>query len=167
MITATTITFYSVVLFVHVMAVVVGFGVTYAYAIFWGVARKRHPRSLPYLFEVQERLGSGLIGPSAGLILLTGIYMAATEDGGYGFDASFVKVGLPIVLALIILGPTFFGPTEAKLSEMARRDVAATSEGGEVTFGDDFERAYRRLINVSRVSALLIAVAVFYMVVKP
>ena len=160
------ITFYSVVVFAHVIATVAGLGLVFSYPILWRAARSRFPRSLPYLFATQDRIGKRVIGPAVGLILLTGLYMVITEDGGFGFDALFVQVGLPIAVYLFLVGPLFFSPTEAKLSELAERDIAA-SAGGEVSFSEEFEEVWRRQMLVARVSITLIAVVVFFMTVKP
>jgi hypothetical protein len=163
---AGTVTFYSVVVFVHVAAVVAGLGVVFSYPVFMRLARERHPRSLAYLLGTMDRVGGAVIAPSLGLILVTGLYMTITEDGGYGFDILFVQVGLPIVIALMLMGALFFGPTEKRLAEMAGEDISAAG-GGEVVFSAEFEALWARLITVSRVSMLLIVVALFFMVVKP
>jgi uncharacterized membrane protein len=158
------VTFYSTVLFVHVMAVVIGFGAIFVYPILWRAARARDPRSLPYLFTVQSRVGQTVIGPATVLILLTGIYLVA--DGPYEMSASFISVALPILVALILMGPFYFGRTEDKLAELAERDIAA-SAGGEVTFSEEYESRFRQLQHVSRLASLAILVALFFMVVKP
>jgi uncharacterized membrane protein len=158
------VTFYSTVLFVHVMAVVIGFGAIFVYPILWRAARARDPRSLPYLFTAQSRVGQTVIGPATVLILLTGIYLVA--DGPYEMSASFISVALPILVALILMGPFYFGRTEDKLAELAERDIAA-SAGGEVTFSEEYESRFRQLQLVSRLASLAILVALFFMVVKP
>jgi uncharacterized membrane protein len=161
---AALITFYSVVLFVHVMSVVIAFGPVFVYPIFWRVARSREPRSLPYMFRAQSRIGQAVIGPASILILLTGIYMVA--DGPYEMSASFISVALPILVALILMGPLYFGRTEDKLAELAERDIG-TASSGDVAFSDEFESHFRRLQLVTRLASLAILVALFFMVVKP
>ena len=46
-------TFYEVVLAVHIMAVVIAFGVTFAYPIMFAVAAKHGPRSLPLVHRIE------------------------------------------------------------------------------------------------------------------
>jgi hypothetical protein len=161
---AGAVTFYWTVVFVHVMAVVIGFGPTFVYPILLGAARKRHPRTLPHLLGVMDKIGKAVIGPASILILATGIYIVS--DGPYEFDASFVQVALPILVALIILGPLYFGRTEAKLAELAERDVAA-SAGGEVAVSPELDSGLRRLTAAIRLANLAVLVALFFMVVKP
>jgi hypothetical protein len=163
---AASIQFYDRVVFAHVIATVAGLGLTFSYPIFWTAARHRFPRSFPYLLSTQDRIGKMLIGPAVGLILITGLYMVITEDRGYDFGELFVQVGLPIALYLFLAGPIFFSPTEAKLAELAERDLAA-SPGDEVAFSAEFDAAYRRLMTVAGVSISLIAIVLFFMAVKP
>ena len=163
---AASIYFYDLVVFAHVIAAVAGLGLTFAYPIFWTAARHRFPRSLPYLLSTQDRIGKTLIGPAVGLILLTGLYMVITEDRGYDFGELFVQVGLPIAIYLFLAGPIFFSRIEAKLAELAERDLAAAA-GDEVVFSAEFDAVYRRLMTVAAVSISLIAVVLFFMAVKP
>lgn len=163
---AADITFYSLVLFVHVIGTVAGLGVTFSYPILWTAARRRFPRSLPYVLATQERIGKGVIGPLTGLILLSGLYMVITEDGGFGFDDTFVQVGLPIALYLLVAGPLIFSPIEGRLAELADRDIVASGTG-DVTFSDEFDAAYSRLMRIAAASISLIVIVVFFMAVKP
>jgi uncharacterized membrane protein len=161
---AGVVTFYWTVVFVHVMTVVVGFGPTFVYPILLGAARKRHPRTLPYLLSTMDKIGKTVIGPASILVLLSGIYLVS--KGAYEFDASFVQVALPILVALILMGPFYFGRTEAKLAELAERDIAASGEGG-VALSSEFDSRLKQLTLVTRLASLAILVALFFMVVKP
>jgi uncharacterized membrane protein len=163
-----TITFYWTIVFVHVMALVIGFGPIFAYPIFLRWARNRYPLSLPYLLRTQDRIGKAVIGPAAILILVTGIYLvlSTAPQAAYDFDARFVQVAMPILIVLILIGPLYFGPTESKLAEMAERELAATGDG-EVSLSAEFDRRLRRLVTVQRVASLAVLVALFFMVVKP
>lgn len=158
------VTFYWCVVFIHVMAVVIGFGSTFAYPVLLGAARRRHPRSLPYLLGTMDRLGKAVIGPSSLLILISGIYLVA--EGPYEASATFVQVAAPILIALIFIGPLYFGRTEARLAEVAARDVGAAS-GDEVALSEELETGLRRLTTNIRLANLAVLVALFFMVVKP
>jgi hypothetical protein len=158
------VTFYWCVVFVHVMAVVIGFGSTFVYPIFLGAARRRYRRALPYLLGTMDKLGKAVIGPSALLILASGIYLLA--DGPYEADATFVQVAAPILIALIFIGPLYFGRTEARLAEIAARDVDAAT-GEEVSLSPELETGLGRLTTNIRLANLAVLVALFFMVVKP
>ncbi len=161
---AATITFYWCVVFVHVMSVVIGFGATFVYPVLLGAARRRYPRALPYLLTTMDKLGKAVIGPSALLILASGIYLLA--DGPYEPDATFVQVAMPILIALIFIGPLYFGRTEAKLAVLASRDVDAAT-GEEATLSEELETGLSRLTTNIRLANLAVLVALFFMVVKP
>jgi len=64
------ISFYNVVLFIHIAAVVLAFGVTFTYALVFSVTRKGFERHLPYLHHVQAVLGERMIAPLGGVIML-------------------------------------------------------------------------------------------------
>lgn len=161
---AAAVTFYWCVVFVHVMSVVIGFGATFVYPVLLGAARRRHPRALPYLLTTMDKLGKAVIGPASLLILATGIYLLA--DGPYEPDATFVQVAGPILIALIFIGPLYFGRTEAKLAEIAARDVGAAG-GDEVALSEELETGLSRLTTNIRLANLAVLVALFFMVVKP
>jgi hypothetical protein len=161
---AGTITFYWCVVFVHVMAVVIGFGSTFVYPIFLGAARRRYRRALPYLLGTMDKLGKAVIGPSSLLILASGIYLVA--DGPYKADATFVQVAAPILVVLIFIGPLYFGRTEARLAEIATRDVGAAT-AAEVALSPELETGLQRLTTNIRLANVAVLVALFFMVVKP
>jgi hypothetical protein len=158
------VTFYWCVVFVHAMAVVIGFGSTFVYPIFLSAARHRYRRALPYLLGTMDKLGKAVIGPSSLLILASGIYLVA--DGPYKADATFVQVAAPILVALIFIGPLYFGRTEARLAEIAARDVGAAT-AAEVTLSPELEIGLQRLTANIRLANLAVLVALFFMVVKP
>jgi hypothetical protein len=120
----TGVTFYSLVLFLHVTAVVIAFGVIFSYPIFWRVAARADRRSLPYLLRTQSRVGKAVIFPGTLLVLVAGIYLVA-DNPVVDFGDSWVGVGLLVTLFLALVGPLYFSPTEARLAELAERDIAA------------------------------------------
>ena len=64
------ISFYNVVLFVHIAAVVLAFGVTFSFPIVMAAARKGYERHMGFFHRMQAVIGSRLIGPLGGLVLL-------------------------------------------------------------------------------------------------
>ena len=158
------ISFYSFVLFIHIAAVVVAFGVTFTYALVFSVTRKGYERHLPYLHHVQAVVGQRIIGPIGGLILLAGLYLAI--DGPYDFSEPWVGIGLLVIVALLATGGAYFGPREQRLSELAARDVEASPEGA-VSFSAEYEQLFRQVRTVILVANALILLVIFLMVTKP
>jgi hypothetical protein len=148
------IVFYDVVLAVHVMAIVLAFGVTFAYPILLPFVGRSHPQALGPVHEAQERIGKFLITPAATLALITGIYLASDRDL---FDRVWVQIPMAILIVLLGLGGAYFAPRERRAAQLAR-DKPGSPE-------------YTALVGqVSRVGALaslLVLVAIFFMVAKP
>jgi hypothetical protein len=155
------ITLYSVVLFVHIAAVVVAFGVTFAYPLIVPLTHRAHPRSLPYLYALQGEIGKRLITPAATVTLLAGLYLALA--GPYGFDQWWVGVGLLLIVVLLGMGGAFFTPNDRRLAEIAERDLAA-SPAGEVNLSDEYRARARRLAIGGAFANVLVLVAIFVMV---
>ena len=159
------ITFFDVVKFAHVAAVVTAWGVTFAYPVLQRAAERQDPRALPYYWRTVTRVGMVIIAPGAFLILATGIVMVIDSDA-FGFGDLFVTVGLAAIILLIAFGPLFFTPAKRKLAEAAERDIAAAGAGA-VQLGEDYQAASRRYALVGNLNGLIVLVAIFFMVVKP
>jgi hypothetical protein len=156
------VTLYQVVLAVHIMAVVVAFGVTFAYPVIFAVAQKR-PRSMPDFYRAEKAVGQRVILPGLLIVMLAGIYLASK---GHYWKEFWVQWPLGVAILLGGLGGMFFGPTEAKLIEIADRDVAAAGDG-EVTFSAEYDVLARRVQIVGGLSSLLVLVTIYIMTVKP
>src|SRR5438045_479566 len=102
-----TITFYSVVLFVHIACVVIAFGVTFTYPAIGPWTGKNHPRNAAYFHHLQHMLGQRVITPFATLILLSGIYLAAKSEV-YDFGDWWVSFGTASIIFLLGMGGAFF-----------------------------------------------------------
>jgi hypothetical protein len=151
--------FVEIVLAVHIMATVIAFGVTFAYPIINAVVEKADPRALPSLYRAQHVVGSRLIGPALGVVVLAGIYLASKE---HQWSRFYVQWGLGASIVLGALGGLFFTPIERRLSELATRDVAAASDQ-TVTLSAEYRKAARRLAQVGAASSLLVLVTIYFM----
>jgi uncharacterized membrane protein len=160
-----TVSLYNLVIFIHITAAIVAFGVTFAYPILDAIVHR--PSNLRYLgwwHRAQHDIGQKLIAPSATILLLAGIYLASA--GPYDFGSTFVSIGIVIIVVVLGLGGAFFGPNERKAAELVQRDIDA-SAGGEVKLSAEYQVVARRLRIVGVFSGALVLVAAFVMVVKP
>jgi hypothetical protein len=155
--------FYDVVLFIHIGAVVVAFGATFAYPFFQTVVERMSPRSVPAMLRAMHASSRYLVTPGSLVVLASGIYLTIDR---WDFGQLFVTVGLSIAVVLIILGGAFFDRHEARAIELAERDVAAAGTG-EVELSEEYWEVSKRFARVGIVASLLILVAVFFMAVKP
>jgi uncharacterized membrane protein len=154
-----SLTLYGVVLAVHIMGVVVAFGVTFAYPAFIPWARKHHPDAMPVIHGLSARIGQRVISPAMVVVLLAGIYLASDVDAW-----SEVWVSVPLVILLVLggMGGMFFAPNEHKLVALAERDLA--NGGG---FSAEYDALYQRVMVAGLVASGLVLVAIFFMAAKP
>jgi uncharacterized membrane protein len=155
---------YSISLWLHITAVVVGFGATFAEALMFPVALKLSTRHLPYVHRLQLAINQFLAGPALVLILLTGIYQ--TIDLDLSFGEPWISATLAIVIVIGGLLGAYFIPEDRRLVAMVEREIAAAGQG-EPTLSDEYQRSARREGVVGAITGILIVVAIFLMVTKP
>lgn len=162
--TLAAITGYDISLFLHITAVVVGLGATFAESIAFPVAMKLDKRHLPYVHALQLAINRWLATPALAVILATGIYQ--TADGNWSFGAFWISATFVILIALGGLLGAYLIPTDRRLGRMVKREIAAAGPD-EVTLSEDYQRGARTEGLVGAVAGALVVVAVFLMVVKP
>ena len=150
----TALVAYDAVKAVHVMAVVAAYGLPLAYPLLLPYVRRRHPHAMSGVHDVQHRLNRLVTGPGTVLILLLGAYMAGKH---HLWGEPWVIVPLAILAIIGGLGGGVVVPASARLSELARVDVA----------GAEYARLYRRYMAAEIVLGVLVLVAIFFMAAKP
>lgn len=158
------ITGYNVSISIHVAAVVVGFGATYAEAIAFPVAQKLDPRHLPYVHQLGLAINRYMATPALVVIIITGFYQVS--EGNWSMGDAWISATLAIAIVLGGLTGAYFVPTDRKLKELAERDIAAAGPGGQVTLSDEYQAKARTIGMVGALAGLLILVAIFLMVTK-
>jgi uncharacterized membrane protein len=154
------ITGYSVGLFIHVLAVVLAFGPTFGYGFFIAAAEANDARSVPTVLRGVQQVDRFLVRPGLIVILLAGIYLLADADIDAG--ESWVSIGFVAILALFAMAHGFFRPNTQKALALAERDL----EDGQ-TLSDEYAQVARRLETAGKLAGLIVAIAIFFMVVKP
>ena len=150
---------YELVLALHVMAVVVSFGVTFAYPIMFAVGARTDPRSLPLLHRIEYTLTRRLINPGLVVVLGAGIYLASD---GHLWSEFFVQWGLAVVVVIGgVLGAVML-PTSKRAEQLAERDLAAAG-----AMSDEYRALTRRLASLGSLLSVLVLVTILIMVVKP
>jgi uncharacterized membrane protein len=158
------VTSYEISLWVHISAVVIGLGSTFAESIAFPVAMRLDPRHLPYVHRLQLAINQYLATPALVVILLTGIYQVSDADlefGDFWISASFA-----IVVVLGGLLGAYFIPADRRLGPMAQRDIERAG-AGQVVLSDQYQRAAKTEGIVGMVAGLLVVVAIYLMVTKP
>ena len=163
---ATAVTFYDVVLWVHITAVVLAFGPTFAYPVFLAVAERTDPRALP-------AVGRGILAWDAigriilVLILLAGIYLIA-DHPIWELSDFFVAWGILATIVVGGLSSAYFTPKTNELIGIAERDIAAAgATGGEVKFSAEFQALNGQIAKVGTAAGILIILTIYVMAAKP
>jgi uncharacterized membrane protein len=143
------VTFYSVVLWIHVLSAVIAFGAVFAYPVMLGSVRRSD--ALGAFHAGQVLVWSRLVSPAMVVLLLAGAYMATDADL---WSEPWVSGGLVVLVAL-------FGLIGAMTTN--ERRAAEVAVGG----GPGYDAVIARLRTMAGIAALLVVVALFLMVVKP
>jgi uncharacterized membrane protein len=154
---------YEIVMAVHIMAVVVAFGWTFALPLVYAVAVKSDPRGLPLLHRIEFMVSRWIVNPALVVILGAGIYMASD---GHHWKEFFVQWGLGVVIVLGGLVGAVLMPAARRAEEAARASLE-TYSGGDFEAGEQYRAVTRRLNVVGSAASLLVLVTILFMVVKP
>ncbi|HKH14272.1 MAG TPA: DUF2269 family protein [Solirubrobacterales bacterium] len=155
-----TVTAYNVGLFIHILAVVLAFGPTFAYGFFIGFADTKAPAAVPAVNRAVLLTNLFLVTPAMIVALAAGIYLLAKGD--ISSSESWVTVGFVAIIVLFGLVHAFFNPRTRKAIELSERDLAA---GGELSA--EYRAVSAQMARVGQLAGLIVVVAIFFMVVKP
>jgi hypothetical protein len=155
---------FEVILAIHIMAVVVAFGVTFAYPIMFAVAARHDPRGLPLMHRVEYTIERTLVNGGLVIVVLAGIYLASK---GHYWSQFFVQWGLA---AAIVIGGVVGGvmiPTAKRAEQLAARDVAAApATGTEIVLSEEYRAVVRRLSVVGSLLSGLVLLTILFMALQ-
>ena len=152
---------YKFALFLHILAVVLAFGPTFGYALFFSVA-PQYPRATPAILAGVQKCDRYLVNPGMIVLLLAGIWLLIDSGGAWKTSDAFVGVGILAILVLFGLQHGFFQPQVRKAKELAERDLKAGD-----ALGDEFEAVGQRIGQVGALAGAIVVVTVFVMTYKP
>ena len=144
-----TVTFYNVVVWVHVLAVVVAFGGVFAYPLL--ASSLARAGALPAFHSTQATIWSRVVTPAMVVVLLAGIYLASDADVWSEGWVSGGFVGLILLFAI------------AGVSTGWQRKAAQLATTSDPAYDD----LARRLNTAAAAAMVLVVVVLFLMVVKP
>lgn len=158
------ITSYEFSLFLHITAVMVGLGATFAESVMFPVAMKLSARHLPYVHRLQLVLNQFFAVPALVVVLATGFYQVS--EGNWEFGDLWLSATFAIVLVIGILNLAFFIPQDRRLLPMIERELADAG-GSEFVPSEEYRRGAMREGIAGTITGILLVVAVFLMVDKP
>ena len=154
------VTAYEVGLFIHILAVVVGIGVTYAYPVVLAWVERFAPQSVPPVYSALRRVDRIIVTPGLVIVLLAGFYLVS--EGELKLSESWISLGIVTVLVLLGMTHGYFRPRWDKGIELAERDLKA---GGELS--EEFRANSKQMAIAGMLMSLLVVVTLFFMIVKP
>jgi uncharacterized membrane protein len=162
------LTAYEFSLFLHITAVMVGFGATFAESIMFPVAMKLSVRHLPYVHRLQLAINQYFASPALVVVLATGIYQVS-ESEAWEIGDGWISATLSIVIVISALLGGYFIPADRRLGPMVQREIDEAGPG-EISLSDlspEYQRKGRMEGVVGTMVGILLIVAVYLMVTKP
>jgi hypothetical protein len=157
-----TVQFFEVVIAVHIIAVVIAFGATFAYPVLLGVVGKADSRALPALYRAIHAISIRIIGPGLAVVVICGIYLASKLHVWSDF---FVQWGIGVSIVIGAIEGMFLSPNEKRLVAVAEQDLVAAG-AGPVTASDEHNALVRRIGAIGATMDLLVLLTILFMVLK-
>jgi hypothetical protein len=158
------VTFYNVVVWLHISGVVLAFGPTFAFGLYFVVGARKYPRAIPAILETQISISRTLITGGGVLVLITGLYLAGD---GWEFSDFFVGWGILAILVLLGLTHGFFTPNDQRALAVAKREIDAAGPTGDYQPSKEFMDIAARNSKMGPVAGLIIIVTIYIMAAKP
>jgi hypothetical protein len=158
------VTFYNVVVWLHISSVVIAFGPTFAFGIYFAVTSAKYPRAIPAVIESTIKVNRSLVTIGGVLILITGFYLAGKA---WEFSDFFIVWGIVAIIALMGLVHGFFIPNDTKALDAANRDIDAAGPTGEVKFSREFMNLSGASARMGPIAGLIIILTIYVMAAKP
>jgi uncharacterized membrane protein len=154
------VTSYEFSLFLHITAVVVGFGATFAESITFPVAMKLDKRHLPYVHRLQRTINIYFAVPALIVVVATGLYQV--DKLNFNLGDGWLSVPLTLVVVIAVLNLAYFIPQDTKLEEMVSRELAAAGDG-EVELSSEYMTASRNTGIAGALTGVMLVVIIFLM----
>jgi hypothetical protein len=156
---APAVLFWQVVLAIHILAVVIAFGIMFVYPLFTFIGLRLEARAMPSFHRMQRAVHMKVSAPSLVVIVLAGIYLASDLHQWKHF---FVQWGLAASIGIGGIGGGYLAPREERLAELAEAELAS-SAGAEVAWSADY-LAIRRQAGIARnAQSMIAALTVLFM----
>jgi hypothetical protein len=157
--------FSDFVLAVHILGVVIAFGVIFAYPLLFAAAARLDPNVTPWLLRSRQWIGRTLVNPGLLVVLLAGIYLASAE---HHWSSFYVQWGIGAVIAIGAIEGALIIPRAGRLVRVAEQDLAGAgvaAGGRRVTapWSPEYLAGYRQLTLAGAAIAVIVVVTVFLM----
>jgi hypothetical protein len=159
------VAFPDVILALHILGAIVGFGFVFAFPVMFAAASRADPAVIPWLLRARRRVGRFVINPGLTVVVAAGIYLASDEHQWGNF---YVGWGIVAALVLGALEGNLIIRPAGRLAELAERDLAATAvpAGGQrtsATWSPEYTATLRRFSLAGNAMAVIVVLTVFFM----
>ncbi len=154
---------YDFILALHIVAVVLAFGWTFALPLMYVVASRHGLRSLPLLHRIEYTAMRVLLNPALAVVLGAGIFLAGD---GHHWGEFFVAWGLAAAVVIGAVAGSVMIPTARRAEAAALADLAAAGEG-EPQQSPEYQGLVRRLNAWGSLLWVLVVATIVVMAVKP
>ena len=154
-------------IFLHITAVVVGFGVTFSESVMFPVAMKMSARNLPFVHRLQLVINQFFAIPAAIEVAATGVYQVDKYNFDYG--NFWLSATIAILVVIFLTNILFFIPTDRKLLPIITKAIADAGDK-ELTLSDlppEYQRWGRAEGIVGSIMGILLIAAIYFMTTKP
>jgi hypothetical protein len=156
------VVFFEAVLALHILAVVIAFGATFAYPVFLAAITKADTRALPSLYRAFHAVSQRVIMPGLAVVVLCGIYLASEL---HLWSSFFVQWGLGVSILIGAVEGMYLGPAEKRLVEAADRDLLAAGEG-PLTPSAEHRALAQRIGAAGAAMDLLVVLTIYFMATR-
>ena len=154
------VAFYEVVLALHILAVVIAFGATFAYPVMLGTVARADPRALPAMYRAIHAISQRVISPGLLAVVIFGAYLASKLHLWHAF---FVQWGLGVALVIGAVEGMYIGPREKRLVAVAEADVSSAGPGAEVQQSETHRALVRSVGGAGALMDLLVVITIYFM----
>jgi len=147
----------QLLLTLHILAAATWIGAAMALQVIAGHMRSATPDAVTDRFAIDsETVGKTIFGPSAVVLVVTGVVLVARQD--LDWTEAWLLIGIGAFVAALAVGGAFLIPEGRRLAKLAR---TPGHDSAEIR-----DRARRRFL-VARVDLLVLILAVADMVFRP
>lgn len=158
------VTFYNVVVWLHISSVLIAFGPTFAFGVYFAVGARKYPRAIPAILESQNTISRSMTTIGGVLVLITGLYLTAKS---WDFSDFFIAWGIVAIIALLALVHGFFIPNDTRALRIAKRDIDAAGPTGDFQPSQEFMDVSGRSARMGPIAGLIIILTIYVMAAKP
>jgi hypothetical protein len=158
------VTFYDVVVWLHITSVVIAFGPTFAFGIYFAVGARKYPRSIPAIIETQSVIQRSMTTIGGILILITGFYLAGKR---FDFSDFYIVWGIIAIVVLMGLVHGFFLPNDSRALSIIKRDLDEAGPSGKFEPSKNFMDVSSRSARMGPIAGLIVILTIYVMAAKP